>query len=115
MGLQDLLQAIIFDVTSVLRSEPGDTRRYFRELIKAGYDLEKEPPITVMTIHGSKGREADMVVIVPDMTQKTYKGYLKDPEPENRCAYVAVTRAKKELILLKPETIYAYNYERHLC
>ena len=34
----------------------------------------------------------------------TYKAYLADEEPENRVFYVAMTRARKSLVMCDPET-----------
>ena len=73
-----------------------------------------EPRFRLATIHATKGREADVVVLVPDMTQATFaqhKSYRpSDREPENRVAYVAVTRARKQLIVVEAQTKRSYPY-----
>mgnify|MGYP003133032816 CR=1 FL=1 len=66
--------------------------------------LDKAGDIEVNTIHSSKGREADNVVVLPDMTQTTYQQYSNDPDNEHRVFYVACTRAKKNLYLHYPVT-----------
>mgnify|MGYP001596463732 FL=1 len=66
--------------------------------------LLPEKYVVVSTIHGAKGREADFVAVSPDMTMATYKAYLADEEPENRVFYVAMTRARKSLVMCDPET-----------
>ncbi len=57
--------------------------------------------ITVSSIHQLKGREADMVIIDPSMTRRTWDAYDSgaEVESEHRVAYVAVTRTKDELVL----------------
>lgn len=61
----------------------------------------ESPRVTIGTIHGSKGREADNVAILPDMTRKTYLSYEQSPDDELRVWYVALTRARERLILLE--------------
>ena len=54
-----------------------------------------------------------MVVVCSDMANKSYEAYTATPEgreQENRLAYVAVTRAKRVLVLARPETQKAYRY-----
>jgi superfamily I DNA/RNA helicase len=57
-----------------------------------------------------------VVVIVPDMTRATESEYLRagpeGEEAENRVAYVAVTRARKGLIVVEPQTRRFYPYWR---
>lgn len=65
--------------------------------------------ITLSTIHGAKGREADHVAVLPDMSFKTWRAFQKDPEPEHRVWYVAVTRARESLHLLAPYTSMFYQ------
>lgn len=55
-----------------------------------------------LTIHGSKGREADVVFIITSITGKTRKGELGgDIEAERRIWYVAITRARKAVVLVE--------------
>ena len=60
------------------------------------------PRIEINTIHGVKGKEADNVVLCPDMTHRTYRSFETDPDSEHRVFYVAVTRAKHTLYILPP-------------
>ncbi len=75
-------------------------------LIKAENEnkLDDATNIEVNTIHSSKGREADNVVVIPDMTSTSYYSYNKDPDNEHRVFYVACTRAKKNLFIHTPLT-----------
>lgn len=65
-----------------------------------GEDLSK-PRIRLSTIHGSKGGEADHVVLLPDMARRTYNEMLDRPEDEARVWYVGVTRSKRKLTVTK--------------
>lgn len=80
-------------------------------LLKAETDnrLENSCDIEINTIHGTKGREADNVVILPDITEITYKSMLNDLDNEHRVFYVAATRAKKNLYLHAPITNRFYK------
>lgn len=63
----------------------------------------------IASIHAVKGREADNVALLPDMTQQTWMGYRKEPDPEHRVWYVGVTRARQRLYLLAPYTNKFYD------
>ena len=80
-------------------------------LLKAELEnkFDKATNIEVNTIHSSKGREADNVVVLPDMTSTSYYAYQKDPDNEHRVFYVACTRAKQKLYLHTPVTNRYYN------
>ncbi len=67
------------------------------------------PKVTVSTIHGAKGGEADNVAIIKDMSYQTWAGFQDHPDPEHRVWYVAVTRTKENLYLVEPETKYYYD------
>ena len=67
--------------------------------------------ITLSTIHGVKGREADKVVLCVEWgySLNAYnKGNQQDEDEEVRACYVGVTRAKKELYLFQPP-----GYNKH--
>lgn len=89
------------------RITPED-RAYFKT-VEARGSLEDAPRIEIATIHAVKGREADNVVILPDMTNKTYQGYQDNPDAEHRVWYVGVTRAKNRLIAIEPMSNKAYQ------
>lgn len=64
-----------------------------------------EPPrIRLDTIHGVKGMEADNVLLLTDVSQRTLKSYQQQPDSEHRVFYVAVTRARKCLHVVVPQT-----------
>lgn len=83
---------------------------YYRSVLRNGYKLTDTPRILVNSIHGVKGGEADNVLICPDMSRRTFEGYAKNPDDEHRVAYVAVSRAKKNLFLLAPNNQNTYQY-----
>jgi superfamily I DNA/RNA helicase len=68
-----------------------------------GYEsLASDPKIVVSTMHASKGKEADLVVIVPDCTGIVRRNIATPTE--TRLAYVALTRAKREAMIVIPRT-----------
>ena len=71
--------------------------------------LERSGDVQINTIHATKGREADNVVVLPDITETTYKGMLKDADNEHRVFYVAATRAKQNLYIHTPVTNRFYQ------
>lgn len=85
-----------------------EDRAYFRTVESKG-QLYSAPSIEIATIHAVKGREADNVVVIPDMTAKTWQGFLDNPDAEHRVWYVGVTRAKNRLIAVDPISDKAYH------
>lgn len=72
-------------------------------------DEEKDTPIKLSTIHGAKGAEADNVVLFTDVSPATYEQI--DSDAEHRVWYVAVTRARKKLYIVEPQSSCFYDVE----
>ena len=92
-------------------SIPDKLIAYLQKALKTG-KLSDAKRIEITTIHSTKGREADNVVIIPDMGWLTWNAFQKNPDVEHRTAYVACTRAKKHLYLHYPITNNFYDYPR---
>lgn len=112
-GLGPLLARIDADGPfSCLERVPERARRYLAGLY-ARYGKLPEPRIALTSIHGAKGREADLVVVLPEMATKSYGQYLaKDHEEENRIFYVAVTRTRRTLVLVEPQTKKYFRFPK---
>jgi hypothetical protein len=76
---------------------PGPKAMYLRKIEDKYGALTVLPSIRLSTIHGSKGQEADNVVLLNGMTERTYEAMSTDPDSEVRTFYVGITRAKKRL------------------
>jgi ATP-dependent exoDNAse (exonuclease V) beta subunit len=63
-------------------------------------DLFAPLNVSLTTIHGSKGREADEVVVDLTLSAKVEQGLYMDKDAELRVMYVAITRTKDQLILI---------------
>ena len=85
----------------------SDTENYIRNMLANSEKITQTPRITLSTIHGAKGGEADNVLLLPDITKSSLDQNDVDPDELHRLFYVAVTRAKKSLHILEPR-----NYER---
>ena len=86
-------------------------REDFNDYLKGCWEKNKNltTEITLSTIHGVKGMEAEKVVLAVEwgFSLKKYKmGNQKDEDDELRVCYVGVTRAKKELYLFEPPGQY---------
>ncbi|MCP4656345.1 MAG: ATP-dependent helicase [bacterium] len=102
-SVEDFLSDIAIEPPEFVRDRQGD-------------DAEDEW-VTLSTVHSAKGLEWHTVFIV-NLNAGQFPSYnsLNDPgglEEERRLLYVAVTRAKKNLYLIKPEQTAqrAYSYE----
>ena len=86
---------------------PPYMARYIEALFpiykERGDDLFVNAPIRLMTMHKSKGREADNVVVLLDVPAQVRENMFKD-DTECKLFYVAVTRAKHNLYLVKQNT-----------
>lgn len=111
-GLGALADAIDRDGPCSVLAVSSEDRAYLRALVEKYGDLPR-PRVCLTTIHRAKGREAMHVVVLPDMTPASYRAYRGRPEEreaENRLAYVAVTRAKESLVVVRPRTSRFYDY-----
>lgn len=82
----------------------AEERLYMIKALRRGEKLLREPAVRLSTIHGSKGGQADHVVIMRDVAWRTFKERELDPESEARTWYVAATRAKRKLTIVEPQT-----------
>lgn len=88
---------------------PLRDRTYYRAIKRRGESLSNTPRIYVGTIHSVKGGEAENVLLLPSMTQRTWEGYERDRDDEHRTFYVGATRAKEALFLLAPSDLRSYT------
>jgi len=95
---------------SALEGIELEMRAYYLSIMHSGRKLTDTPEILIQTIHGVKGGEADHVVLLPDMSKRTFDAYQRDPTDEMRVAYVAVTRARNRLSLVAPSSQRFYPY-----
>lgn len=81
-------------------------RRYeaLRQLVnnEGVASLAKKPVIRISTMHAAKGAEAELVIIVPECTAIVRKNMMTPGEI--RLAYVALTRAQKQAVVLVPRS-----------
>jgi DNA helicase-2/ATP-dependent DNA helicase PcrA len=87
---------------------PDVEREYIRLLRHNNEPLRGPGRVEISTIHGSKGGEADNVVIIHDITDQSYRQFLQVPDDEHRVFYVGASRAKKNLHILSPKTNKRY-------
>jgi DNA helicase-2/ATP-dependent DNA helicase PcrA len=85
-------------------------REYLRACEHAGERLDLPPRIRLLTIHGSKGTEADNVLLLTDTSRKTHEAGVMAPDDETRTFYVAVTRAREQLVICEPQSRYAFQF-----
>jgi len=83
---------------------PADERSYMIRARRRGESLLSRPRVRVSTIHGSKGGEADHVVILTDMAARTHAEMMTSPDDEARVWYVGVTRARERLTIVEPSS-----------
>ena len=79
---------------------PDGDRAYITALLRRGEKFNAKPRIRLSTIHGTKGGEAENVVILPDLTAAAMDAHGDDL---HRVFYVGVTRTLQNLYILEPE------------
>lgn len=82
-------------------------KEYVKECFKNGYHLLETPKIIISTIHQAKGGEADNVILFTDVSNTVYDNI--ESEDEKKVWYVAITRARKKLFIVNPESLRYYN------
>lgn len=79
---------------------------YASALLKRGLDPAREPKVKVGTIHSVKGGEADVVIAIPDLSWAAIEEQVAKGQPARdaavRLGYVALSRAREELVLCSP-------------
>lgn len=74
-----------------------------RVIAKQGPDaLDAKPRVIVSTIHGSKGGQADVVILAPDLSRSGAEEWSDFAPSIVRLFYVGATRAREELVILEP-------------
>ena len=96
------------DWPEALERISDEDRLYIEKAIKT--DDISLPRVTISTIHGAKGGEAENVVLMSDMGYKAFSAMAFSPDMEHRTWYVGVTRTKMNLFILEPETQYSYEF-----
>lgn len=92
---------------------PAEDKRYIELCLRKGETLDRDPRITISTIHGAKGGEADNVLLVTDV-KRNVKGMWKNDahkeDDEARVFYVGLTRSKQSLHLIHPMGSSGYSF-----
>lgn len=84
---------------------PETDRAYITALLRRGEKFNGIPRITASTIHGSKGGEADNVVLFTDLSPAADEQMRINPDDMHRVFYVGVTRTKQNLYIVDAEDI----------
>ena len=106
----------IFTQTEKMEFREGKTSHWdpkkldFARLCYKHNVFYKEPNINISTIHTVKGDEADVVVLLSDISKAVESQLDIDPDSEHRVFYVAITRAKEKLFIIQPQTSRFYPY-----
>jgi superfamily I DNA/RNA helicase len=82
---------------------PESERAYIIAMLRRGERFNGEARITVSTIHGAKGGEADNVVLFTDLSPAAEAQMNINPDDTHRVFYVGVTRAKQSLFIVEPQ------------
>lgn len=110
---------VLPDFVSVVKSrnwslfKHGDDLMYYARLLKGGWKLSAEGAPIITTMHASKGREREQVVVFTEHSRQCWQ----NPDDEHRLAYVAVTRAQKDLTICADRMLewatlpYEYPFE----
>jgi superfamily I DNA/RNA helicase len=77
---------------------------YLLASLRRNQNLNHEAKVRLSTIHGSKGGEASNVLLFSQLSHRVDEGYRKNRDAERRVFYVGMTRAKKELHMVRSET-----------
>lgn len=111
LGDSGLMAALDGDMDWFLANCKADKKRrsalQFRMRIAKRFGVEgltQDPAIVIGTIHSVKGGEAENVYLVPDLSSKGKEswGFRGQKDPIIRQIYIGMTRASRNLFLVKP-------------
>lgn len=113
-GLRALLEFIRTDgPLAPIQTIAPWKRQYLRALLDV-HGVLPVPKVTLTSIHASKGKEAQLVVVLSDVSKSTFREYrrggVRGYESENRVFYVAVTRAQETLVIVDARSRRAYDF-----
>ena len=97
-GLRFARRGDIEDFLKRKRKGQAGQWRYAARLIQAG---NTDPRVIVGTVHSVKGGEADTVILLPYLSPAGAREWAVRSDRIYRLLYVAVTRARERLILVK--------------
>ena len=106
----------IFSATDMVEYREGRTEHWdeqkleFAQYCYAKGTFYETPRINISTIHAVKGDEADVVVLMSDISKAVESQLEVDEDSEHRVFYVACTRAKEKLVIVQPQTRGYYPY-----
>lgn len=111
--LEDLRQRYGLLTTAIwheaLDRIPGEDRQYYVNVLRSGEKLTGKPRIKISTIHAAKGGEADNVLLLSDMSMRTWEDWQRFPDDEHRVFYVGATRARNSLRIISPRDALGYD------
>lgn len=88
----------------------ADDLLYYKKVLERGLPLDGEKCTIITTMHASKGREADRVVIFNERGRRC----VEDVDSEHRLAYVAATRTMGDLEICMERNVdwaeYPYDF-----
>ena len=79
-------------------------KTYVRMCLRRKENIRRAPRIKLSTIHGSKGGEADNVMLLTDLTRKADASYWSQRDEERRVFYVGMTRARNTLNIVRSQS-----------
>jgi DNA helicase-2/ATP-dependent DNA helicase PcrA len=84
---------------------PVSDMSYMLAALKRGDKLRGgQPRVRLSTIHSAKGGEADHVVLMTEMAERSFQEMKINPDDERRVWYVGVTRARERLTVVASQT-----------
>ena len=87
-----------------LENIEDNKKTYVRMCLRRKENIRRAPRIKLSTIHGSKGGEADNVMLLTDLTRKADAEYWRKRDEERRVFYVGMTRARNTLNIVRSQT-----------
>ena len=91
-----------------------ETKEILRKIVEVGtcdflYLSDKQSPLTISTIHRSKGREYDNVILLDDLLDNS------EEIEEHRVKYVAISRARHNISQSKMSALFFKTLEDRRC
>ncbi|MFP3257091.1 MAG: AAA family ATPase [Candidatus Nanopusillus acidilobi] len=90
-----------------------EKKQRIKRLVARKVPIDIDQIIRLDTIHASKGKEADNVMLINNITKKIYENIIQDVDlydAEIRVKYVGLTRARKNLIIVNDASLSPFSF-----
>ena len=109
LGLLDPIYATEWPWHEALDTINAGDRTYIEKVMQRNININSEPQITVNTIYGVKGGEADNVILFSNISPSAQAALRENINDLRKVFYTGMTRARKNLFITRNDRGYVFK------